>query len=496
MLLGIALVFGLSTACSDNTDSDDRACDTEPSFVGIDYVGIWHFEAVYDAFGVGTATFRIYHDGTQLQAVVGGVDASELTLDQRGMHVVTVTDTTADGGVLRTRDYRLCSMDADGTATGTYRLCIDEDCFDAALTGGKVEPLDEPMSSGITLISEYNGEDDAWFSNSLTVNVRVHGDMAYLARRFDGLRVVDISDPVHPVERGHAPTEYPDAEHYNDVKMVQGPNARIYALMASNVRGVVVIDVTDPDAPTDVTTFPDASLAPDGVPSVHTLFVEDERAYIAYNYDQSLQIYDVSNPADPQPLGSFSNPRLSGTEQGSLHDLYVEGGRAYLNYWGLGMTVVDTQNDPENPVLVGEFDDYGHDTSHSNWVTHVGDRSISVHGDEQYGAHVRIVDVDPESDAFMTEIGRYQTRPQVSVHNILAHEDRAYVTYYQDGLRVLDLSDPTNPTLIAHYHTWPGPDIGYGFGFYEGAIGVDYDPDSQIVYLADTHRGLLILSMD
>ena len=84
----------------------------------------------------------------------------------------------------------------------------------------------------------------------------------------------------------------------------------------------------------------------------------------------------------------------------------------------------------------------------------------------------------------------------MSVHNILADGELAYVTYYQDGLRVLDLSDPTEPTEIAHYQTWPGPEAGYGASFYEGAIGIDLDREKGLVYLADTHRGLLILRLD
>jgi hypothetical protein len=286
-------------------------------------------------------------------------------------------------------------------------------------------------------------------------------------------------------------------ENYNDVKIATGPDGAIYALMASSVRGAVVIDVSDPADPREITTFPEAALTPDGAPSAHTLFIADGRAYVSFNYDNSLRIYDIADPAEPQALGSYRNPRLD-SESGLLHDLYVADGRAYLDYWGLGMTIVDV-SDPGNPMVLGEYRDYGGETSHSNWVTEVGGRTISVHGDEQYGAHVRIVDVDPASGEFLATLGSYQTRPEVSVHNILAYGQRAYVTYYQDGLRILDLSDPYNPTEVGHFHTWPGVvDSGdsYGRSFFEGAIGVDYDPTSGTIYVADTHRGLLILAED
>ena len=85
------------------------------------------------------------------------------------------------------------------------------------------------------------------------------------------------------------------------------------------------------------------------------------------------------------------------------------------------------------------------------------------------------------------------TRPEVSVHNVMASGDRAYVAYYQDGVRILDLSDPTDPTEIAHYQTWPGYDPRYGYSFFEGALGLDLDLDAGLVYVADSHRGLIVL---
>jgi len=129
-------------------------------------------------------------------------------------------------------------------------------------------------------------------------------------------------------------------------------------------------------------------------------------------------------------------------------------------------------------------------------VTTAGGRKIAIHGDEDIGAHVRIVDVQEGSSDFMTEIGSYETRPQVSVHNVMAVGDLGLITYYQDGLRILDLSDPENPQKIAHYHTWNGVAEGNGLSMFEGAIGVDYDNADELIYLADTHQGLLILRLE
>jgi hypothetical protein len=44
--------------------------------------------------------------------------------------------------------------------------------------------------------------------------------------------------------------------------------------------------------------------------------------------------------------------------------------------------------------------------------------------------------------------------------------------------------------VTAWYNSWDG---GPGNNFYEGAIGLDVDLGSGLIYLADTDRGLLIL---
>jgi hypothetical protein len=325
--------------------------------------------------------------------------------------------------------------------------------------------------------------------------VRVVDGVAYVARYLDGLRIVDVSDPGAPADLGWSPVGLPDAnEIYNDVKIVDGPTGRRYALMCSTDRGVVVVDVTDPAAPVERGTFPPVPL-PTGEDTVgvHTVFTEtrggNTYAYLADTSVIGLDVYDVTDPENPQELGVYVDPDVATNFGAYLHDLYVEDGLAYLDYWDLGLVIVDT-NDPANIVKVGQYMDYQRRTNHSNWVTTVGGRKIAVVGDEDFTAHMRIVDVDPASPEYMTKIGELSLRPEVSIHNIMAFGDRAYVAWYQDGFRIVDLSDPTNPTLAAYFNTWDGR---LGSSFYEGVVGVDVDLSAGLIYLADIPRGLIIL---
>ena len=96
----------------------------------------------------------------------------------------------------------------------------------------------------------------------------------------------------------------------------------------------------------------------------------------------------------------------------------------------------------------------------------------------------------------MAPFASWQTRPWISIHNIMAFGTKAYLTHYQDGVRVLDLSDPAHPAQLGFYNTWD-PQADYATSaFYEGAVGLDVDLVRKLVFVADSPRGLLILRDD
>jgi len=178
-----------------------------------------------------------------------------------------------------------------------------------------------------------------------------------------------------------------------------------------------------------------------------------------------------------------------------VHDLSVANGVAYLNAWDAGLLVVDF-NAPAAPQLLGMWADTPTDTSHSNWTTTVGGRHVALHGEESYGAFFQIVDIDPASATYMKPFAEYHTRDWVSVHNIMAFGSKAYFTHYQDGVRVLDVADPTTPKLVGYYNTWDAQADYTTSGFFESAVGLDVDLTRKLIFVADSPRGLLILHDD
>jgi hypothetical protein len=485
----------------------DRIGCTAGSLAGFDPVapaGIWHYDFHDAGFGPFPGLIKFSRPGGALSAwmnlgVTSGMD-TPVTLDANDLFVRQFY--TNASGLQRVRTVDICNVNPDGTVDGKWALCNQEwdgACYSEALHGVRVQRIPgEGESQGLTKISEFAGAPAApWPVSGLEIgaNVRVLDGVAYLARYGDGLRVVDVSNPAQPADLGWAPVAQPDRnEIYNDVKLAQA-GGKTYAFMASSRRGIVVLDVTDPAAIVEKATFPELPSGQDHI-SVHTIYLEPAgnqlRAYIANLYTAGLDVWDVTDPTHPSFLGAYVNEDAGGAPVGFVHDLYVENGRAYLCYWDAGLIVVDTLADPAHPTVVGRFDSYDRRTTHSTWVTTTsGGRKVALVGDEDYGAHLHVVDVQDGSPTFMQSIGELQLRPEVSIHNIMAFGDTGYIVWYQDGARLIDVSDPTQPKLAGYYNTWTGP----GEGFYEGAIGLDVDLAQKLMYVVDEDRGLFVLKL-
>ncbi|MBA3463203.1 MAG: hypothetical protein H0T46_24820 [Deltaproteobacteria bacterium] len=367
---------------------------------------------------------------------------------------------------------RVVNLKLDGTARADRAVCGLEGCtVCTAKLIRATHHADEGESEKLSLAGELFG--DTWDPGT-TFNVRVAGTIAYLIR-LDGLHIIETADPANPTELYHWRRNGPG--YSNDVKIVEA-NGKRYAIIADYPSDVV--EVTDPATAHLVAQIP---------VEAHTVFTETRngKTYAYFGaYDGSTPAYDVTNPEAPVRLSMYD------AKASVVHDLMIDNGIAYLNAWEEGLHVVDFTN-PSQPVLLGTWKDTPTKTSHSSWAMTVGGRKIALHGEEAYGAHLDVVDVDRTSPTFMRSIGSFRTRDWVSIHNVMSVGTRAYMTYYQDGIRVLDMADPTRPKQLGYFNTWDPQGAKSSSRFFEGAVGIDVDPVRKLIFVADSPRGLVIL---
>ena len=83
-------------------------------------------------------------------------------------------------------------------------------------------------------------------------------------------------------------------------------------------------------------------------------------------------------------------------------------------------------------------------------------------------------------------------RGTYTVHNVIVEDRWAFISWYSDGVLVLDISDPYNPVEVARYHETDAP-----FEVQNGGIqdvwGIYKVPGESRIYASDRNGGLYVL---
>jgi hypothetical protein len=75
-----------------------------------------------------------------------------------------------------------------------------------------------------------------------------------------------------------------------------------------------------------------------------------------------------------------------------------------------------------------------------------------------------------------------------SPHHPHVHGNLLFLTWYEAGLTVFNISDPANPVLVGAFDTWPGTSTNFN-----GNWGVDLSSGLNRVLLSDRTRGLIVV---
>ena len=198
-------------------------------------------------------------------------------------------------------------------------------------------------------------------------------------------------------------------------------------------------------------------------------------------------IYNVQDATKPSLLSRYYVEDSLVNQGETPVEGAVLNNRLYLGHWRYGLAVADVTN-PAKPVTLGHFG-YDQATSRPVAVGVIGERTIAFEASEAWDSRVRALDVtDP---AHITQVGQFQMRPEATVSGMTWVGNKLYVAYSQDGLRVLDMSNPSTPVQRAYYNTWREPDPGRGSTFIDGLSAVRVPGDGYI-YAVETSRGLLV----
>jgi hypothetical protein len=351
----------------------------------------------------------------------------------------------------------VCTADADGTLHGAIVTCDDGDvaaCQPTPVAAVALHRIEgEGIGEHLAQLGEYGGQDPGAWATGTTSRVRVQGDIAYVARGTDGIRIVSIANPAAPVELAHVHAGAPTSQ---------------------------ILEVTDPHNPQPV-----AELAFDA----RAVAVEFPTAYLVDGVTSRIDAYDISRPQAPKRIAHYE-------PGGELvwHDVFVAGGIAYVgDAHGSGMHVIDFR-DPAHPRELAAEAASGTSAWHAPSLTVVGSKPVALDLTVGQASRLRLLDGELGTPTFLAALGEWRLRDLVSMQHLVALGSRVYVANDRDGVRVIDLSDPATPVQVGYFNTWT--EGTGGARLFEGALGIEVDRARQRIYVADSLRGLVILQGD
>ncbi len=236
--------------------------------------------------------------------------------------------------------------------------------------------------------------------------------------------------------------------------------------------GLKIIDVSNPQKPV-LTGSLDTSRYAGGVAVI------DDKAYVTVVGDiwdkinSSLQIIDVSNPSNPIPIGSVDIIARYVYEVTVIGDTaYVAAGDFDKNTGSL--QIIDVSN-PSNPTIISSADTgdsaYGVTVADSIAYVTIGDIYITSDTLLEQGS-LKVIDVSDPSNPVI--IGSVDT-PNWAL-GITLVGNTAYVAAGLSGLQVINVRDPSSPTIIGALKT-------NHFASEVKAVG-------STIYVADSQGGL------
>ncbi len=290
----------------------------------------------------------------------------------------------------------------------------------------------------------------------------------------NGTSIVDINDPPNLVEVAFIPGR---SSTWREIQTFS-----TYAYVTTEAGGgVQIIDLSDlPRGARLVNTY-NATVG-----NAHTLFIDRATGYAFINGASGppsnsrggMNILDLnSDPAFPTQIGVY--------DVRYVHDSFIRDDVAYTSELGGGFSIVDV-SDKSNPRVLARRT-YSGNFTHNGWLTEDGSYFLTT--DEiSPGGRLRVWDIRDYGN--IAQVGEYIAHPQATIHNVHVLGDFAYASHYGEGLRIIDITDPTLPVEAGFYDTHPGVS-----GFVGAWGAYPFLPSGKIL-ISDRQSGLWVFSFD
>lgn len=279
----------------------------------------------------------------------------------------------------------------------------------------------------------------------------------------NGTSVVDITDSPNLVEVGFVPSR---SSTWKDIKTYSH-----YAYVVNESGGgMQILDLSDlPRSVKLANTYT-------GFTTSHNLFIDTVRGVLFAEGDDHfdiVRIMSLADPVNPVQVAGF------GVE---CHDIFARDNLVYVSEGGHGTIGIYDYTDITKPKIVARFGIPRAGYVHNAWLTE--DSRYLMTTEETPDKTLKMWDLQDLNKVKM--VGEYLA-PGKLAHNTHIKGNYAYISHYGSGLRIVDISNPANPTEVAQF-TKGNKDIE-GFN---GAWGAFPFFASGKVLMSDIETGLYV----
>jgi choice-of-anchor B domain-containing protein len=289
-----------------------------------------------------------------------------------------------------------------------------------------------------------------------------------------GVSIVDVSDTTNVTEVDYVPWVL---FSWYDMKVYQN-----YMYVSSEgINEVLIVDLsTLPDSASILGTVGGFSSEP------HNIYIDTTMGllYVVedFNFNSPVQILSLSNPAMPVEIGN-----LGGGLGTDAHDVFAQDSVLYVAEGINGSIGIFNVQNPANPVLLQRLIIPSAGYVHNVWASE--DNNSMITTEETAGKTVKIWDIrDLNNISLLSE---YLGESEL-VHNAMIKGNYAYMSHYESGLKIIEISDPRSPIEVGSYDTFPAsnnPDFNGSWGVYPFTL-------DNMVFMGDRQTGLYVLKFN
>jgi len=418
-----------------------------------------------------------------------------------GCYYFNMYDSYGDGwqgGYLIVEDDQSNIVSVGDLPTGFYgeiSFSLNADCEFEICTDENANNYNEGSSSGCIYISHNTSLFGQWSDESLPINgldgsyTDVYGyekegrEFAIIGST-NGTHIIDINEAGNLIEIAFIQGAWSgESVTHRDYHIFED---YLYAVCDQGASTLQVIDLSNLPESVEIVYDSDVLFS-----RSHNIFIDtiSQKLYscstegyddLGNYWTSTLCVYDISSPLQPSLLHNM-NEYMPNT-----HDIWVDNDTAFINCPGNGTLVWEFIGQPTQISSFTSYPDFG--TNHSGWKS--GD--IYVFAEENNGYDLKIVDASNVSDLELISTFNSNINEFSIAHNLMIKDNLVYLSYYQDGLQVFDISDPSNPIRIAYYDTY----MPVNTGGYAGAWGVYAFLPSGRILISDVQSGLFVLNIE